>query len=70
MKEVPQTDELPAFLPFLTYIGHFGYSGAIGPIQESRLVVVDVLDLDDELGLGLQRPVGQPVAGLGPQDIL
>lgn len=70
MKEVPQTDEAPAFLTLLTYFGHFGYSGVVGPIQEPRLVVIDVLDLDDELGLGLQRPVRQPVAGLGPQDVL
>lgn len=42
----------------------------VGSIQKLRLVVVDVLDLDDKLGLGLQRPVRQAVSGLGTEHVL
>lgn len=54
----------------LTNLGHLGHGGDVGPVQEPGLVVVDVLDLDDELGLGLQWAVRLPVAGLGSQDVL
>lgn len=53
-----------------TYFGHFRHRRLVGSVQKPRLVVVDVLDLDDELGLGLQRPVCQAVTGLGTEDIL
>lgn len=42
----------------------------VRPVREPGLVVVDILDLDDELGLGLQRPVCQPVSGLSSEDVL
>lgn len=54
----------------VTYLGHFGDRCLVGPIQEPWLVVVDVLDLDDELGLGLQGSVRQAVAGLCSEDVL
>lgn len=54
----------------LTYLGHLRHSGEVGPVQKPGLIVVDVLDLDNELGLGLQWPVRLPVAGLGSEDVL
>lgn len=54
----------------LTYLRHLRHSGEVGPVQEPGLVVIDVLDLDNELGLGLQWPVCLPVAGLGSEDVL
>lgn len=57
-------------LPLLTYFGHFGHSCLVGPVQKPGLVVVDILDLYDELGLGLQRPVRQAVPGLGTENVL
>ena len=57
-------------LAWLTDLGHLRYGGLVGPIQEAWLVVIDVLDLDDELGLGLQGPVRQPVASLGAEHVL
>ncbi len=57
-------------LHLLTYFGHFGYRRLVGSIQKPWLIVVDVLDLYDELGLRLQRPVRQAVAGLSTEDVL
>lgn len=61
---------LPSSPCRLTYFGHFGHRRLVRSVQKLRLVVVDVLDLYDELGLGLQRPVGQAVAGLGAEGVL
>lgn len=63
----------PICLPLrllLTNFGHLRNGCLVGPIQKLRLVVVDVLDFDDELRLGLQRPVRQAVAGLSTEDVL
>lgn len=38
-------------------------------MQEAGLAVVDVLNLDDELRLGLQQAVGGAVPGLSPQRV-
>lgn len=54
----------------LTNIGHLGHSGVVRPVQELGRVVVDVLDLDDELGWRFQRLVGIPVHRLGRQRVL
>ena len=43
---------------------HLGDAADVGLLLEHRGVVVDVLDLDDELGLGLHRLLGAPVDGL------
>lgn len=56
--------------PPLTYLGHFGHSCVVGPVQKPGLVVVDVLDLHDELRLGLQRHVRPAVAGLCAENVL
>lgn len=55
---------------YCTYLGHLRHRRSIGSVQELGFVVVDVLDLDDELGLGFQRPVGEAVAGLSSQHVL
>lgn len=54
----------------LTDVRHFGHSGRVDVFGEPRLVVVDVVDLDDELGLALQRLVGEAVDGLGVEDVV
>lgn len=60
----------PCFLLLLTYVGHLGHRCLVGTIWKLRLVVVDVLDLHDELGLGLQGPVRQAVACLRAEHVL
>lgn len=54
----------------LTHRRHLGNSGCVRAIQESGLVVVDVLNLDDELRLGLHGLVGEPVQCLGSQCVV
>lgn len=54
----------------LTDVRHFRHSGRVDVLGEPRLVVVDVVDLDDELGLALQRLVGEAVDGLGVEDVV
>ncbi len=54
----------------LTDVRHFRDSGHVRVLGESRLVVVDVVDLDDELGLTLQRLVGEAVDGFGVEDVV
>ena len=51
----------------LTYWRHLRDTGRIRSFQEPGLVIVNVLDLDYELWLGLQRPAGEQVHGLGAQ---
>lgn len=48
---------------------HLGDTGHVGLVLELRGVVVDVLDLNDELRLGLLRLVGPAVDGLSLKDI-
>lgn len=47
-----KTDHLPG-LCSLTHWRHLGHAGPVRPLQELWLVVIDVLNLDDKLGLGL-----------------
>lgn len=54
----------------LTDVGHLGDPGHVQVLGEARLVVVDVVDLDDELGLALQHLVGEAVDGLGVEDVV
>lgn len=54
----------------LTNVGHLGHPGVVGPVQEFRRIVVDVLHLDDELGGRLQRFVGVPGHRLRRQRVL
>lgn len=54
----------------LTDVRHLGDSGYVRVLGESRLVVVDVVDLDDELRLALQRLVGDAVDGFGVEDVV
>lgn len=49
--------------------GQLRHAADVGPLQEARLAVVDVLHLDDELRLGLQQLVRLPVPGLRPQRV-
>lgn len=53
-----------------TDVGHLWNPCHVRVLGEARLVVVDVVDLDDELGLALQRLVGETVDGLGVQDVV
>ena len=54
----------------LTHGGHLGHAGRVRPVQKARLVVVDVLHLDHELGLRLHGPGRGAVAGLGAQCVV
>lgn len=54
----------------LTNIGHLRHPGVVRPVQELWWVVVDVLDLNDELGRRFQRLVGLPVHRLRRQRVL
>lgn len=54
----------------LTDVGHLGDPGHVQVLGEARLVVVDVVDLDDELRLALQHLVGEAVDGLGVEDVV
>lgn len=53
-----------------TDIRHLRDSGHVRVLGEPRLVVVDVVDLDDELGLTLQRLVGEAIDGFGVEDVV
>ena len=53
-----------------THIGHLGHTGHVEVLGEAGLVVVNVVDLDDELALALQRLVGEAVHRLGAQDVV
>lgn len=69
--EVDEADgDNRGLLIILTCLRHFWDGGPVGSVQEPGLVVVDVLDLDDELGLGLQGPVSQAVPGLSAEHVL
>lgn len=54
----------------LTDVGHLGHASVVGPMQELRRVVVDVLHLDDEFRRRLQGFVGVSVHGLGGERVL
>lgn len=54
----------------LTCRGPLSHPGHVRSIQELGLVVVDVLDLDDELGLGFERQVGVSVSSLSSQCVV
>lgn len=53
-----------------THIGPLRHVSVVGLVQELGGVVVNVLDLDDELGRRLQRSVGVPVHRLSHQRVL
>lgn len=53
-----------------TDVRHLGHGGHIRVPGEARLVVVDVVDLDDELGLALQRLISEAVDGFGVKDVV
>lgn len=55
--------------PRPTWRRHLGDAGAVGSVREARLVVVDVLNPDDELGLWFQGNAAHSVHGLGPQGV-
>lgn len=65
-----KSDAAQAARSLLTHRRHFGNPGGVGTVQEFGFVVVDVLDLDDELGLGLHGLVGEPVQRLGAQRVV
>lgn len=52
-----------------TDVGHLRHAGEVRVPGEARFVVIDVVDLDDELGLALQRLVGLAVDGFGVEDV-
>lgn len=54
----------------LTYVRHLGDSGHVQLLGKSGLVVVDVVDLNDELRLALQRLVSEAVDGFGVEDVV
>lgn len=53
-----------------TYFGHLRDMGHVWVLGEARLVVVDVVDLDDELGLALQCLVGEAIDSFGMEDVV
>lgn len=57
-------------MPQLTHWRHFGHLCLVRSVWKLRLVVVDVLDLDDELGLGFDGQVGGAVAGLSAERVV
>lgn len=52
-----------------TDVRHLRYACPVDVFGELRLVVVDVMDLDDKLGLALQRHIGDLIDGLGTQHV-
>lgn len=54
----------------LTYRWPLSHLGSVWSIQELGLIVIDVLDLDDELGLGFQRQVGDSISSLSSQGVV
>lgn len=54
----------------LTDVRHFRDRGHVRVLGKSRLVVVDVVDLDDELRLTLQCLVGEAVDSFGVEDVV
>lgn len=54
----------------LTDVGHLRDSGHVRVLGESRLIVVDVVDLDYELRLALQRLIGEAVDSFGVEDVV
>lgn len=65
-----KSDTNKAVRSLLTHRRHFGNPGGVRAVQELGLIVVDVLDLDDELGLGLHGLIGEPVQRLGPERVV
>ena len=61
----PKSETAKAACSLLTHWRHFGDPRRVRTIQEFGFVVIDILNLDDELGLGLYRLVGEPVQRLG-----
>lgn len=58
-------------LPYtLTDVGHLGYGGSERAVGEGRCVVVHILNLDDELGLGLHGVVRDAVDGSSVEDVV
>lgn len=66
----PQIRQCQTNLRLLTHRWHFGNPCRVRAIQEFGFVVVDVLNLDDELGLGFHRLVGEPVQRLGSKRVV
>lgn len=58
----------PSMCP--TWRRHLRDASAVGAISEARLVVIDVLHLDDELGLRFQRDACQSVHSLSSQCVV
>lgn len=54
----------------LTYRRPLSHPGSVRPLQELGLVVIDVLDFDDELGLGFDRQVGLAVSSLSFEGVV
>lgn len=55
---------------FVTDVCHLGHPGDVGVFGEARLIVVDVVNLDDEVGPALQGLVGETVDGLGVEHVV
>lgn len=53
-----------------TDVRHLRHGGHIRVPGEARLVVVDVVDLDDEIRFALQRLIGEAVDGFGVKDVV
>lgn len=64
------SDPAKAACSLLTHRRHFGNSRRVWAIQEFGFVVVDILNLDDKLGLRLHRLVGEPVQCLGSERVV
>lgn len=65
-----KSDTAKAACSWLTHRRHFGNPGGVWAVQEFGFIVVDVLDLDDKLRLGLYGLVGEPVQRLGSERVV
>lgn len=63
-------DSAKAACSLLTHRRHFGNSCRVRAIQELGFIVVDVLNLDNKLRLGLHRLVAEPVQRLGAERVV
>lgn len=63
----PSLSLLPSLL---TYGRQFSHTPNVGSLQELGLAVVDVLDLDDKLRLGLQGFVTEAAPSLGSEGVV
>lgn len=58
------------FKNLLTNFGHLRDTGQVCVLCESRLIVIDVMDLNDELRLAFQRLICEAVDSFSVEDVV